>query len=198
MIYPWSISPDGKSLATIEATLNPLQVDIGMMSMEGDREMKVLLQEEYWEIEPQISPDGRYMAYQSNESGKGNIYVRTFPDVNEGRWQVSNDGGNSPLWSPDGSEIFYRNGDATLVVPVETEPTFNHGNPKILFRGTYLSELVSQVTSTPWDIHPKTKKFLMIKTPESNGEASEAAAPQPKIIIVTNWFEELKDKVPEP
>ncbi len=53
--------------------------------MEGDREMKELLQEEYWELEPQISPDGRYMAYQSDESGKGNIYVRPFPDVNGGK-----------------------------------------------------------------------------------------------------------------
>ena len=180
----------------METTLNPLQTDIGMMSLEGDREMKVLLQEEYWEVEPQISPDGRYMAYQSNESGKGNIYVRTIPDVSEGRWQVSNDGGNSPLWSPDGSEIFYRNGDATMVVPVETEPTFNHGNAKTLFRGTYLFSSLPQVTSTPWDIHPKEKKFLMIKTPASTAEAPEAAVKQPKIIVVTNWFEELKERVP--
>jgi serine/threonine protein kinase len=195
-ILPWSISPDGKSLATNEATLNPLHTDIGMMSLEGDREMKLLLQEEYDELQPQISPDGQYMAYQSNESEKNEIYVRTFPDVNVGRWKVSNDGGNSPLWSPDSNEIFYRNGDATMAVPVETKPTFDHGNPKTLFQKTCLTNSMLQIISTPWDIHPNGKKFLMIKPPDSTGVAQEAAASQSKIIIVTNWFEELKEKVP--
>jgi len=195
-IGPWSFSRDGKFLATVEISLAPPGTDIGMLSMEGDREMKVLLQEEYWELDPQISPDGRHMAYQSDESGKGEIYVHTFPDVNVGRWKVSADGGHSPLWSPDGSELFYRNGDATMAVEVETEPTFNRGNPKTLFRGTYLSTAILQVTSTPWDIHPNGKKFLMITTPGSTGEASEGVGPQPKIIVVLNWFEELKERVP--
>ena len=106
--------------------------------MEGKREMKELLQEKNNELEPQISPDGRYVAYQSDESGKGEIYVRTFPDVNKGKWQVSSSGGNSPLWSPDGRELFYRSGDATMAVEVETQPTFKRGNPKTLFQGTYI------------------------------------------------------------
>ena len=81
-----------------------------------------------------------------------------------------------------------------MVVPVETEPTFNHRNPETLFRGTYLTN--PSVKITLWDIHPNGKKFLMIKIPDSTGEITEAAAPQPKIIIVTNWFEELKERVP--
>jgi hypothetical protein len=118
-----------------------------------------------------------------------------------GRWQVSSGGGNSPLWSPDGRELFYRNGDATLAVEVETEPTFKYGNAKILFRGTYLSVAILKIALTPWDIHPKTKKFLMIKPPAAAARESAAgkpaeAGPQPKIIIVLNWFEELKQKAP--
>ena len=66
--------------------------------------------------------DGWHM--HPDESGKSEVYVRPFPDVNKGKWQVSTSGGNSPLWSPDGRELFYRSGDAAMAVPVETEPTF--------------------------------------------------------------------------
>jgi len=196
LILPWSLSPDGKMLAAIELSLAPLGFDIGTLSMEGKREIKELLQETYFEGEPQISPDGRYLAYQSDESGKGEIYVRTFPDVNKGRWQVSTGGGNSPLWSPDGRELFYRSGDATMAVEVETEPTFERGNPKILFRGTYLSGNFLKTATTPWDIHPNGKKFLMIKPAAPTGAAPTAAIPQQKITIVVNWTEELKQRVP--
>jgi serine/threonine-protein kinase len=165
--------------------------------MEGKREMKDLLQEKNLEFEPQISPDERYVAYQSNESGKEEIYVRTFPDVNKGKWQVSSGGGNSPLWSPDGRELFYRSGDATMAVEVETQPTFKRGNPKALFQGTYFGPTVfPNIVITPWDIHPNGKKFLMIKPAASTSAAPTGAAPQPKITVVVNWFEELKQQVP--
>ena len=72
-----------------------------------------------------VSPDGRWMAYTSDESRKNEVYVRPFPEVNNGRWQISKDGGDSPLWSPDGCELFYRSGDAVMAVSVKTEPGFN-------------------------------------------------------------------------
>ena len=89
-----------------------------------------------------------------------------------------------------------------MVVPVETEPTFNYGNPEVLFTRTYFAdEVFSLFSSTPWDIHPDGDKFLMIKpasvTDEESSEASAVDEPR-KIIIVTNWFEELKEKVPVP
>ncbi len=197
VIAPWSFSRDGKMLAVTELSLAPLGTDIGMLSMEGKREMKELLQEKHWELEPQISPDGRYMAYQSDESGKGQIYVRSFPDVNKGgKWQVSSEGGGSPLWSPDGRELFYRSGDATMAVEVETDPTFKRGNPKTLFKGMYYSSTSKNITLTPWDISPDGKRFLMIKPAAAAGAAPTAASPQPKIIVVVNWFEELKQRVP--
>lgn len=173
-----------------------------MMSMEGDRDMSTLLKENFNEMNPRISPDGRYMAYQSDESGTENIYVRPFPDVNGGRRQISSNGGNSPLWSPDGRELFYRNGDATVAVEVETGEAFRHGNPRVLFRGAYYlpTGMIIKATFTSWDIDHDGKRFLMIKPPPATGSepstAEQAAAGQPKIIVVTNWFEELKQQVP--
>ena len=126
--------------------------------------MTSLLQEKYSEGYPRISPDGRWMAYQSNQSGRNEVYVHTFPDVNQGRWQISTNGGDSPLWSPDGKELFYRSGDSILAAEVETEPVFKPLNPKILFKGTYFSfRILMEYTS--WDIHPDTNRFLMIKLP---------------------------------
>jgi eukaryotic-like serine/threonine-protein kinase len=195
-ILPWSFSRDGKTLALMELSIAPLGLDIGILSMEGKREIKELLQEKNLELEPKISPDGRYMAYQSDESSKGEIYVRSFPDVNKGKWQVSNSGGHSPLWSPDGRELFYHSGDTIMAVDVETAPTFKRGNPKTLFQGTYSSAPFQKVVSTPWDIHPNGKKFLMIKPAASASATPTAASPQQKITIVVNWIDELKQRVP--
>jgi serine/threonine-protein kinase len=170
------------------------KLDIGTLSMEDDGERKLLLKEEYMENHPQISPDGRWMAYWSTETGQWGIFVRPFPEVNQGKWQVSTVPGESPRWSPDGREIFYitQAGDAVMAVSVETEPTFSPGKPRELFRGTFVA---GYGESPPYDIHPDGKRFLMIKQLQiQEGEPAEA---QPrKIIIVTNWLEELKQRVP--
>jgi serine/threonine-protein kinase len=160
--------------------------------MEGDRARKPLLQhDKYSELQPQISPDGRWMAYTSDESGQYEVYVRPFPEVNKGRWQVSTSGGNNPLWSPHGRELFYLSNDSVMAVSVETGPTFSLGTPKTLFRLTYVAGSAS--VGTPWDISPDGRRFLMIKQSQSN--ASENVGPR-KINIVLNWFEELKQRVP--
>jgi len=158
--------------------------------MEGDHTRKLLLKEEYAEVHPAISPDGKYLAYMSNESGKAEVYVRPFPEVNRGRWQISTGGGESPLWSPDSRALFYLNGEAVMEVPVDTKSTFSAGKPTILFRGTYVA---GYREAPSWDIHPDGKRFLMIKPP---GAAPPTAALPRKINIVLNWFEELKQRVP--
>ncbi len=189
-LFPRSWSRDGKNLVVWETAPSSMQFDIGMISMEGDHVRRPLLQEKYFEKDPQISPDGRWMAYASNESGKYEVYVRPFPEVNKGKWQVSTNGGNTPLWSPAGRELYYHVGDAAMAVPVETEPTFKPGKPTALFRGTNI-RFVSGIDMndfTYWDISPDGKRFLMLK---------DAAVEGPrKINIVLNWFEELKQKVP--
>jgi Tol biopolymer transport system component len=189
-LMPWCWSRDGKTLIVAE-TDGGTQWDIGMLSMEGDHTEKQLLRTEHTEINQQISPDGGYMAYASDESGQMEVYVRSFPDMDAGKWQVSTNGGESPLWSPDGKELFYIVEGAYMAVPVEMEPIFKPGNPEVLFRGGYIAGFGE---GTPWDIHPDGKRFLMMK--QAGTPASAEAASQPKIVIVTNWFEELKQRVP--
>ncbi|HSW40722.1 MAG TPA: hypothetical protein VLL97_14665, partial [Acidobacteriota bacterium] len=173
------------------------QWDIGMLSMDGNHARKLLLAEKHAEAQPQISPDGQWIAYNSNElSGvmmKAEVYIRPFPDVDKGKWQVSTKGGNSSLWSRDGKELFYLSDDnSAMVVSVETKPTFRLGIPKFLFKNSNLG--VSAGSGTPWDIHPDGKRFLMIKP--AGAAPSTGTGERPKITIVLNWFEELKQRVP--
>jgi Tol biopolymer transport system component len=190
VMHPETWSGDGKVL--IMAELSTTNLDIGMLSMETDNEWSPLLHEKHNETAPRISPDGRWIAHISDETGQNEIYVRPFPEVDGGRWQVSTSGGIGPLWSPDGKELFYRSGDAVMAISVETEPTFSLGISKILFRGSY----ISTISGNPemWDMHPDGKRFLMMK--EATSDASVEGTSPPKINIVLNWFEELKERVP--
>jgi serine/threonine-protein kinase len=166
-------------------------IAIGAVSLEGGFKWKPMLaNEKLWQSIPQVSPDGRWMAYYSDESGQGEVYVRPFPEVNKGRWQVSVAGGTEVLWSPDGRKLFYLNGDAVMSVKVETEPTFKPGKPETLFRGTYSP--VTTMEGHPFDVSPDSKRFLMMKLP---GATLSAGGPR-KINIVVNWFEELKQRLP--
>ncbi len=189
-LFPWSWSKDEKLLALWEFTLSPMQSDIGLLSMAGDHVRKPLLQGKYWEKDPRISHDGRWMAYASNESGKYEVYVRPFPEVNTGQWKVSTDGGNSPLWSPDDRVLFYRSGEAAMAVAVQTKPIFKKlGVPTVLFRGKFPGRRgVDSTDIAYWDISPKGKRFLMLK---------DVAESLRKINVVMNWFEELKRQVPK-
>jgi Tol biopolymer transport system component len=185
---PASWADNGKTLVFTGWHLGYMS-GIGMLSMEGDRKPKFLLDEKYHESQPRISPDGRWMAYTADESGRDEIYVRPFPDVDAGRWQVSPSGGDSPLWSRDGQEIFYRDGNAVIAVSVKTSPTLIPETSRTLFQGTYVTSVNSPgiADHATWDISPDGKRFLMMK---------EVAAEAPlKINIVVNWTEELKQKV---
>jgi Tol biopolymer transport system component len=196
---PSSWSGDGKALALIEINVGPtITQNIGLLSMDSNHQWTPLLKEDYIETEPQISPDGEWMAYTSDESGQAEVYIRPFPDVDSGgKWPVSTAGGRSPLWSPDGRELFYRNGDAVMAVSVRMEPDFNLETPRTLFRGAYLdlSGLQTPLLINSWDIDPDGKRFLMIKEVEATEDESAQEKP-PKINIVLNWFEEVKRRVP--
>jgi len=188
-VYPASWSADGDTLVLMEQSGS---LGIGAVSMGGDREHQILLQEDYNETQPEISPDGRWMVYQSDESGQYEIYIRPFPDVSKGKTLVSTAGGTEPKWSPDGRELFYRNGDAVMVVSVRTEPTLSLETPEVLLRGAlYLTFLD---TTSYWNVSADGKRFLIIK--ESRERASSARELMQRINIVLNWFEELKQKVP--
>jgi Tol biopolymer transport system component len=200
-VVPAAWSSDGKTLVLLErgAITETSGTAIGVLPMEGDRKYRPLLKEKYNEVQPQISPNGRWMAYTSDESGQAQIYVRPFPEVDSGRWQLTTSGGDSPLWSRDGRELFYHSGDAIMAVSVKTEPTFSLETPKILFRGTYnfrntFFRGVLENDYYPWDIRPDGKRFLMMKEP---GATVSAEGGPRRINIVLNWFEELKQRVPK-
>ncbi|MBN1569172.1 MAG: serine/threonine-protein kinase [Acidobacteria bacterium] len=180
---PHSWSRDGKTLVLTEWSLGSM--DVSALSIEGDRAKRKLLQEKYFEGQPQISPDGKWLAYVSNQSGQYEVYIRPFPEVKKWRKPVSIGGGNSPLWSPDSRELFYRNADSVMAVAVEDEPTFRLGKPVRLFPDTYV-EWNTSTDLHPWDIHPDGKRFLLMKGSDP--------APQ-QINIVLNWTEELKRRV---
>jgi serine/threonine-protein kinase len=189
----WSADGNDLILTNYGANMALLSTDIGALPINGDRKYRPLLKEANNEDQPQIPRDGRWMAYTSDESGQPQIYVRPFPNVDGGKWPVSTGGGNSPLWSPNGNELFYRNRDEIIAVPVRTGPVFSAETPKIIFRGNYVS--ARAVDRQPWDISPDGKRFLMVKPPDSAGDTSGIASPR-KINILLNWFEELRQRVP--
>ena len=199
-LSPWDLSGDGKTLVVIESTEVNTIADISMLSMEGEYERKPLLHnDEYIETQAKLSPNGKWMAYFSNESGRREVYVRSFPEVNKGRWQISTNGGFSPLWAPSGQELFYlcEEDASVMAVEVETEKSFSAATPKKLFS---LRPYLGAFAGDTWDIHPDGKRFLMMKLPgapiETTGEAEAGSTGPRRITIVLNWDEELKQRVP--
>jgi len=170
--------------------------DIWALSLDGEPAARPLLAESYNERDPAISPDGRWIAYASNESGQYEVYVRPFPNVDDGRWLMSTQGGGYPMWAPDGRELYYVHGQSPvqmMAVTVETEPTVAVGNPQVLFGAPYY------VTSgRPYDISPDGKRVLMIND-ETRAEEGDEVVETPSItelIVVDNWDEVLKGITP--
>ena len=165
--------------------------DIVVMSMEGGHATKPLLNEKFHERSPRVSPDGKLMAYVSDESGQSQVCVRPFPQVDSGKLQVSRNGGIEPGWSHSGRELFYRSLDSMMAVAVDTEPTLKAGVPKTLFSGSFYSTSTGQL----WDLSNDDQRFLMIKGSAANEAAPTATGPR-KLNVILNWTEELKQRVP--
>jgi len=179
-----SWSPDGQLLAFTE--VNPTtSYDIWILRM-SDRKAQPFLRTAFNEAAPQFSPDGRWIAYASDESGRFEVYVQPYPGPG-GKWQVSTEGGTEPVWNRNGRELFYRSGDKMMAVDVTTQPSFVAGKSRMLFQGPYLP---TPGTLPNYDVSPDGQRFLMLKP----SEQSEAAPTQ--INVVLNWFEELKRLVP--
>jgi Tol biopolymer transport system component len=190
--FPLSWSPDGQLLAFVD--FNPTTGrDIWVLRM-GDpspgsgqvRKAQPFLRTPFDETAPQFSPDGRWLAYASNESGPYEIYVQPYPGPG-GKWQISTEGGTEPAWNRNGRELFYRSGNKMMAVDVTTQPSFSVGKPRMLFEGPYG---LSPVSFPNYDVSPDGQRFLMVKPSEPEG-----AAPT-QINVVLNWFEELKRRVP--
>jgi serine/threonine-protein kinase len=182
---PRSFSPDGQLLAYIE--LNPTTgADIWVLRL-SDRKAQPFLRTEFNENAPAFSPEGRWMAYVSDESGRYEVYVQPYPGPG-GKYQISTEGGTEPVWNPKGKELFYRSGDKMMAVDVTTQPSFSVGKPRMLFQGPYAP---TNTTQPNYDVSPDGQRFLMVKPAEQT-----ASSPLTQIVVVQNWFEELKRLVP--
>jgi Tol biopolymer transport system component len=190
---PSSWSPDGLLLAFSDVAPKT-GYDIWVMPM-GDttadsgqeRKPKVFLQTPFNETSPRFSPDGHWLAYVSNESGRNEVYVQPYPGPG-GKYQISTDGGTEAVWNPNGREIFYRSGDKMMAVEVTTGSTFSIGQSKVLFQGPYLP---TPTTFPNYDVSLDGRRFLMVKNAAGQGQSASA-----QIVVVQNWIEELKRRVP--
>jgi serine/threonine-protein kinase len=183
---PHSFSPDGKILA--HSNLDPTTAhDVWLLPLADQQQPRPVLQTPAVEFDAQFSPDGRYLAYASNESGRNEVYVRPFPNLQEAKWQISTQGGREAKWAHSGNELFYRSGEGMMAVEITTQPSFRTGTPRLLFEGPYRRSTTP--TTAQYDVSADGQRFLMVQE-----EAQEAEATQ--LNVVLNWFEELKRVVP--
>jgi eukaryotic-like serine/threonine-protein kinase len=157
-------------------------------------EFQDFLTAEWNEENAEISPDGAWVAYQSDESGELRVYVHSFPVVT-GQRPVSPGLGTDPIWSPDGARLYYRSGSKLMAVDVTTEPSFTAAAPELLFDVPQnLTRTLGAGRVRNWDVHPDGDRFIMMGSPE--GEGGDGAAPRlANVYIVVNWFEELRQRM---
>jgi serine/threonine-protein kinase len=188
---PASFSSDGKHLVFTTPTTPPF--DIGVLSLEGERREEMLFKTPFSEANAALSPDGRWLAYQSNESGRDEVYLSPFPDVHSSKRKVSNNGGTRPVWSKDkeGRELFYYVApDTIMAVPVTPGPNPTLGKPVVVVKGPYAAAVNS---GAHYDVSRDGQRFLLLKDVETAGANKP---PQPELRKVLNWVEELKRLVP--
>ena len=186
---PFTVSPDGKTL--LFGRHGPTAaVETDALSLDGSGKVQPFLQSPSNQTQARFSPDGHWVAYTSNESGRDEIYVQPFPATG-GKWMISTEGGSYPLWAHNGREIFFRNEDKMVSVPVETQPAFKAGTPQTLFRGGGYLGVGSYLATGNYDVAPDGQHFLMIKE-------KDAPASSKEVSIVLHWADELKRIAPVP
>ena len=189
---PNSVSPDGKRIVFSD-TSAPGGSDLHVLSLEGERRSEPLVVAERLQEGGAISPNGRWLAYASNETGNPEIYVRPFPNVNDGRWMISSNGGHHPRWGPDGPELFYTEPTTNrlLAVKVERDSTFRVTRPQPILPDLDPVRIgVTAIRSRTYDVAPDGQRFLRLRL------AAQSDAAAPHLIVVINWVEELKRMVP--
>ena len=175
--FPTSVSPSGDVLLYWE--IRPgTGYDIWTLSLDGKREARPLVQGPFREAQARFSPDGKWIAYTSNESGRDEVYVVSYPSVGK-RFPISTGGGSQPVWGLDGRELFYRDGNRMMSVPIRTSGEFEPDKPRLLF------ELPFEVggANTNYDINHKGD-FILI-------QATRVQPPPNRIEVVLHWSQEL-------
>ena len=197
-LQPTTISPDGTRLVATASGRSP---NLWILTLNGDPQPTPLLQtgssprdigRNSTERNPEISPDGHWIAYESLEAGQFDVYVRPFPDVTGGKWPVSTNGGSQPLWARSGKELFFIDQSGALTgVRVEGQSSFTIGTPAKILDSSYVWS-VPTYAGRMYDISPDGQRFLMLK---QSSLPDRTSAPR-SITVVQNWFEELKRLVP--
>jgi serine/threonine-protein kinase len=178
---PTSVSPDGKTLVYIGQTMETAG-DVYALSLQGEPHPRPVVQTPAYDGGGWFSPDGKWLAYVSNESGQFQVYLRPYPGP-DSKEPVSTEGGTHPSWNPNGKELFYRNGNRMLAVDVATTPKLTLSRPRVLFEQRYV---FGGQTVANYDVSPDGQRFVMVKDDSASG----------RINLVLNWFEELKRLVP--
>ena len=187
---PQAISADGTRIVIRDRLVAPW--DLTLLSLDGGIQKPLLADTAFSELNAAISPDGRWITYQSDESGSSEVYVRPFPAVDSGRWQISTGGGTRPAWSHSGRELFFlaaSGGDLSrlemIAVPVLPGASFSHGKPQSLFRAR---QFALGPAGRNYDV-AADGRFLMLKT------GDEATFTRHVVFVVSNWSDEVKTRV---
>jgi hypothetical protein len=154
--------------------------DIWLVPLQNEKKARAFVRRPSRQWEPNISPDGRWLAYVSDETGHFEVYVTSFPS-GEGKWQISTEGGTEIAWGPKGSELFWISGEKFMAVPIEDKIPFVAGKPRSLFSWN----IHAYGAQRDYDVAPDGQRFLMLKP-------SEAESVPAQLNVVTNWFEELR------
>ena len=163
---------------------------VGVRRAKGDTAVTPLVVTPYDESAFAISPDGRWIAYHSDETGRPEVFVRPFPNTNSAKEQISSDGGRAPLWSRDGRELFYLRADNTMMaVTVAPGHEWRRTEPRVLFQLRSALSRLEPSFYTPWDIAPDGR-FIFARSREGGRDR------RVPLIVVENWMEEVKAKVP--
>lgn len=178
---PYAISPDGRYLAVALLDTNR-GIDVKVIDLAGSAEPVLLAGTAANEWGPSFSRDGKYIAYVSDESGQYEIYVQPFPPDGR-RWQVSTEGGEEPIWSGTGKELFYRRGLEWIAVEITTTAGFVAKKSSIAIQGLYVNP-----PGRSYDVTPDGSQFLVLERLDAKVRLTE-------IRVATNWFHELALKL---
>jgi eukaryotic-like serine/threonine-protein kinase len=186
---PYAFTADGRTLLFTEFRSYRDQ-GIKALELDDPSRMRMVLDESFAELRPSLSRDGQWLAYQADESGEYEVYVRPYPDVHAGKWRVSARGGKSPQWGPDGRELFYFENDTLMKVPVRRtrDPIF--GAPERLFSASPFGERLGPLYAIAQD----GRRFLVIK----DNDGGEQAAARRQLLLVQNWVREMSALVSSP
>ncbi len=182
--YTGSVSSDGRLFSFVMAV--PGGAELWTVPVRGDPTPSRYLGNGFNLAHPALSPDGRWMAYDSDESGRVEVYAQSFPNPGQRRWKVSPTNGSEPLWTRGGRELVYRKGDSVMSVTIDLENGAS-SEPRVLFSGPY-PDSPGWTRPRSYDVSRDGERFLLMKLPENR--------PRPRIAIVLNWFDDLVARVP--